>query len=163
MDTLLDSVTLLPHRGSFYAEEGARKRTAMTRFDRERRKASFEVQAETRDRVEFDIPPQVQDGLSGLYVLRAVNFKPGDSITLPIADEGTVYSLRANATGTERLRVPFGEFNATALKMVITDPAGQPAATNTAVWISNDARRLPLKMQADLAVGSFVLLLRQAS
>jgi len=163
MDTLLDSVTLLPHRGSMHAEEGARKRTALTRFDRTARKGFFEVQTEPGGRLEFDIPPQVQDGLSSLYVLRAMTFKPGDTISLPVADEGLVYSVRANVTGSERLRVPLGEFDASVLKMTITDPAGQPAAANTAIWLSNDARRLPLKMQADLAVGSFVLLLRQAS
>jgi hypothetical protein len=163
MDTLLDSVTLLPHRGSMHAEEGGRRRTALTRFDRATRKGVFEVQTEPAGRLEFDIPPQVQDGLSGLFVLRSMTLRPGDSITLPVADEGLVYNVRASATGTERLRVPLGEFDASVLKMTITDPAGQPAATNTAVWFSNDARRLPLKMQADLPVGSFVLLLRQAT
>jgi hypothetical protein len=163
MDTLLDSVTLLPHRGSMHAEEGARRRSALTRFDRAAGKGVFEVQTEPRGSLEFDIPPQVQDGLSGLYVLRSMTLKPGDTISLPVADEGMVYSVRANVTGSERLRVPLGEFDASVLRMTITDPAGQPAAANTAVWISNDARRLPLKMQAELAVGSFVLLLRQAS
>jgi hypothetical protein len=163
MDTLLDSATLLPHRGSMHAEEGNRRRTALTRFDRTARKGFFEVQTEPGGRLEFDIPPQVQDGLSGLYVLRSMPLKPGDAFTLPVADEGVVYNVRANVAGSERLRVPFGEFDASMLKVTITDPAGQPAAANTAVWISNDTRRLPLKMQADLAVGSFVLLLRQVS
>jgi hypothetical protein len=163
MDTLLDSVTLLPHRGSIYTEEGPRKRTASTRFDRATNKALFEVQAETSGRLEFDVPPQVQDGLSALYVLRTMTFKPGDTISLPVADEGVVYTLRASVAGTERVSVPLGEFNASILKVAITDPNGQPAAANAAMWISTDTRRLPLKMQADLAVGSFVLLLRTAS
>jgi hypothetical protein len=163
MDSLLDSATLLPRRTVFYAEEGSNKRTATTEFDRATRKASFDVKGETSGRLEFAIPPQVQDGISALYVLRAMALKPGGRITLPIADEGLVYSARADVTGTERVTVPLGEFTASVLKMTITDPAGQPAASNSAVWISNDARRLPLRMQADLPVGSFVLLLRQAS
>src|SRR6266568_2197071 len=34
MDTLLDSFTLLPHRGSVYSEEGSKHRFKSTRFDR---------------------------------------------------------------------------------------------------------------------------------
>jgi hypothetical protein len=30
------------------------------------------------------------------------------------------------------------------------------------VWLSQDARRLPLKLQAELPVGSFLLTLREA-
>ena len=163
MDTLLDSVTLLPHRGSVYAEEGTRKRTALTRYDRNTLTAEFEVQSDAGGRMEFDIPAQVQDGLSGLYVLRSMNLRTGERFTLPIADEGVVYDLRADVTGSERVRVPLGDFDATVLKVSITDPDGKPAATNTGVWFSNDSRRLPLKIQADLPMGSFVLLLRQAS
>jgi hypothetical protein len=163
MDTLLDTVTLLPHRGTLHTEQGSRKRLTMTAYDRNARKASFEVHAERVGRLEFDIPPQVQDGLSALYVLRAFSIKAGDSITLPVADEGRVYQVKAEATGPERITVPLGEFNAAGLKLTITDPDGQPAAANTAVWISTDARRLPVKVQSDLPVGSFVLLLRQAT
>ena len=54
------------------------------RFDRGRRKASYELQEDTTLKGEFDIPPQVQDGLSAVYILRAMNFKVGDRITLPV-------------------------------------------------------------------------------
>jgi Protein of unknown function (DUF3108) len=33
---------------------------------------------------------------------------------------------------------------------------------NMAFWLSNDPRRLPVKLQADLAIGSFVMVLREA-
>jgi hypothetical protein len=38
----------------------------------------------------------------------------------------------------------------------------QAVGKNLAIWIADDAQRLPLKLQADLAVGGFVLLLRDA-
>jgi hypothetical protein len=75
----------------------------------------------------------------------------------------TVYTVRAEVAGLERLAVPLGSLDAWNLRIAIVDGKGQPAASNAGVWISTDARRLPLKMQADLTVGSFVLLLRQAS
>ena len=41
-------------------------------------------------------------------------------------------------------------------------PASSRRQTNSSVWISTDARRLPVKLQSDLPVGSFVLALRDA-
>jgi hypothetical protein len=163
MDTLLDSVTLLPHRTSVHTEEGSRKRSTQTLFDRTTGKGVIDVQADTTSRVEFDVPPQVQDGLSALYVLRAMTFKTGDRITLPVADDGLIYSTRVEVVGSERVTVPFGAMDASVLRLSITDPDGRPAATNTAIWISTDARRLPVKIQTELPIGTFVLMLRQTS
>lgn len=162
MDTLLDSVTLLPHQASLYSEEGASRRVAAVRFDRKARRAFYEVQSETLARFDFDVPPQVQDGLSALYVLRAMTFKAGERITLPIVDRGALYQLQVEPVSRERVRVPLGDIEAWTLKTAILDSDGHAAVDNAAVWISSDARRLPLKLQAELPVGLFVLALRDA-
>ncbi len=47
MDTLLDSYTLLPQRGSVYTEEGKRHRFKTTQFDRAAKKVNFEYKADT--------------------------------------------------------------------------------------------------------------------
>ena len=161
METLLDSVTLLPHRVAIYSEDGAQKRIGRTSFDRVTRRASFEVEPETAAPREFDVPQQVQDGLSALYVLRSMNWKTGDQVVMPVTAEGNVYAVRTAVTGLERVSVPIGELDAWNLKVDI-DNIDQSAANNIGVWISTDARRLPLKMQADLPLGRFEVLLRRA-
>jgi hypothetical protein len=163
MDTLLDTATLLPQQTSMYSEDGGGRRLSTMRFDRTRGKALYELQEETTLKGEFEIPPQVQDGLSAVYILRTMTFKSGDRITLPVADDGSMYSIQANATALERVRVPLGAMDAWRLNIAITDAQGQPAARDAAVWISSDARKLPLKLQAELPVGHFVLLLRSAT
>jgi hypothetical protein len=162
MDTLLDSVTVLSQRSSLYTEEGDRRRTATTRFDRAARKAVFELQAESTAKDEFAVPPDVQDGLATLYALRTRTFKAGERLTIPVADDGELYSVQVEPTGPERLAMRLGEFEAWNLKISVRDAKGQPVGKNMAVWISTDARRLPLKLQADLPVGYFVLALKDA-
>src|SRR5471032_1582837 len=61
LDTLLDSYTLLPQRGSVYSEEGKRHRFKATSFDRGAQKASFEYQTETTSKRDFPVSPVVQD------------------------------------------------------------------------------------------------------
>ena len=160
MDTLLDTVTGLSQRSSLYTEEGTRRRTATTQFNRTTRKASFELQADGTARDEFTVPADVQDGLATLYALRTRTFKAGEPITIPIADDGVLYSARVEPTGPEHLKLRLGEFDAWNLKVTVTGPTGEQVGKNMAVWMSADSRRLPLKLQADLPVGYFVLALR---
>ena len=72
-----------------------------------------------------------------------------------------MYNLRLTVGAVERVQVPFATVNAWGYKGFITDSEGQPVWDNIAIWISSDARRLPVKLQADLPVGSFVLALRE--
>ena len=163
METMLDSVTLLPHLSSVYSEEGASKRTATTTFERAARIASFGIQSEPTVHVEVPVPQQAQDGLSALYILRTMALRAGESFTLPITDDGRVYSMKAAVSGQERIAVPFGQVDAWSVDLTITNEQGLPAAEDAAVWISNDERRLPIRLQANLPVGNFVLLLRDVN
>jgi hypothetical protein len=161
MDTMLDSVTGLSQRSSLYTEEGTRRRTATTRFDRRAQKAFFELQADGTARDDFDVPADVQDGLATLYALRSRSYKAGERFTIPIADDGELYRAAVETTGPEHLSLRLGEFEAWNLKLTVTNSKGEAVGKNMAVWLSNDARRLPLKLQADLAVGSFALALKE--
>ena len=59
-----------------------------------------------------------------------------------------------------RVRTPFGESAAWKLDLRIFDPAGRPQGRNVAIWMSDDTRRLPMKVQGELPVGTFDLELR---
>lgn len=162
MESMLDTVTLLPQRTSLYSEERAGKRLANTRFDRPKQKAIFELDdAGTPLKNEFDVPPQVQDGLAAIYVLRAMNFKAGDRVSLPVTDDGNLYTVQADPAALEQVRVPLGTMEAWRVNVSVVDAAGKPAVSDAAVWYSTDARRLPIKLQGKLPVGHFVLVLRE--
>ena len=161
MDSLLDSFSMLSHETSLYSEEKGRKRQSSMRFDRAARRVFYEAPSESL-KENFEVPANVQDGLATLYAVRAHAFKTGEHFSIPVADDGSLYSVEFDTRGPERVRVPLGDLEAWNLKLTILDSKRQPAATNNAVWISTDARRLPLKLQSDLAVGSFVLALREA-
>jgi hypothetical protein len=162
MDTLVDSYGLLSQRGSLYAEEGKEHRTSITRFDRPARRVFFEEDSDTTTKLDYAVPPDAQDGLSTLYSLRTRAFKIGDPVAVSVADSGGLYRLQVTVGAPEQVSVPFGSATAWNLKGFIADAQGQPVWNNISIWISNDARRLPLKMQAELPVGAFVLALRNA-
>ena len=159
MDTLLDSVSLLPRRGSLFAEEGKDRRTSITTFDRAAKRVFFEEKTDTTTKLDYAVPAATQDGLSTLYFMRSRTFKVGDRIAVPVADSGSLYNVDITVGAPELVKVPFVQTTAWPLRGVIKDSDGMPVWNNIVVWISTDARRLPLKMQADLTIGTFVLAL----
>jgi len=163
MDTLIDSFTLLSQRGSLYSEEGAAHHLDSTRFDRTARRAFHERQQETTAAGDFPVPANAQDGLAALYAVRTRSFRAGEGFATPVADSGALYTVKVEVAAPVQVKVPLGEFAAWNLKAGITDAQGQPVWKNIVVWISNDARRLPVKLQAELPVGQFVLALREAN
>ncbi len=161
-DTLLDSFSLLPQRGSLYSEEGKRHRMKTTTFDQGARKASFQVETRTLVKKDLAIPGFTQDALSAIYVLRSIPFKPGEKFNMPVTDNGQIYKVQMQVGGVEPVKTGMGTINAFKITPVITGP-DKDSPRGLALWISDDPRRLPVKMEAQLLVGTFVVTLRQAT
>jgi hypothetical protein len=103
-----------------------------------------------------------QDPLSAVYVLRAVALKPGAKMTMPVSDSGRNYKVQLTIGNRELVRTGIGNVNAWRVTPVVTNDRGQVEGRKMTIWISDDARKLPVKMEAELAVGTFNLTLRQA-
>ena len=161
LDTLMDSSTLLSQRGSIYSEEGKRHRFKVTQFDRGARKAFFEYQSTSTVKDNFPIQDATQDALSAVYALRAMPLKAGDRLTMPISDDGDLYQLHVDVAGRERVKSALGETSAWKLTASLATNKGETVGRPIALWISDDARHLPLRMQSELAVGAFNLTLRE--
>ena len=158
-DTLLDIYSLLPQRASIYSEEGKRHRMKLTMFDHAAKKAHYEVQTRTVVKKELAMPSYSQDGLGALYVLRAIALKQGDTFSMPICDAGETYKVQITVGGVETVKTGIGDVRAWKITPVL--PAGTAGGTKRlSLWLSDDPRRLPVRMQAQLPVGSFDLTLK---
>jgi hypothetical protein len=162
LETLLDSATLLPLRASTDSQEGQRHRVRSMTFDRAAGRAHYEIRTTTVVKEDVVIPPLTQDALSVIYALRAAPLKTGGRITMPVTDGGTVYTVRFDVGASERVRGPAGDVSAWKIAASIADANGRPVGRNLAIWIADNERRWPVKLQAELAVGSFTLALRDA-
>lgn len=162
-DTLLDARSLLPQRGSLFSQEGRRQRTKVTTFDHAARKARYEVRTATLVRKDIAIESRTLDALSALYVLRASPLRTGDRFNMSICDNGNLYKVSIAVGGPELITTGIGEISALRVTPTIDAPAGESPGRGFVIWFSNDARRLPVRMEAQFVVGQFTLVLRQAS
>jgi uncharacterized protein DUF3108 len=162
VDSLLDVYTLLPQRGSVFSQEGRRRRMQVTRFDQARRQATYEMTTATVQKRELRLSSPAHDPLSALYLLRTLSMKQGETTTLAIVNDGALYNVRVTIAGREPIETPLGRQNAWKLTPQALDSRGTPAGDQVTIWISDDARRLPLRIDAKLDVGVFRLVLREA-
>ena len=160
-DTLLDAFTLLPQRGSVYSEEGSRKRMKATRFDQAARRGAYEIKTATVVTKELALPPFTQDPLSAIYVMRALPLKLDSTRTMPVADNGTIYHVQMQVIAQEALTTPLGRLTAWKIVLTILDEKSTPTGQTMGLWISDDARKLPVKLEANLSVGDFRITLKE--
>jgi hypothetical protein len=68
--------------------------------------------------------------------------------------------MEATVVARELVATPVGQLNAWKIVPAIFEASGAPADQRLALWISDDARKLPVKLEAKLPVGHFVIVLR---
>ena len=160
-DTLVDAYSLLPQRGSLYVKEGKRQRMKTTTFNQTAKTAKYEVQTATHVVKDLSLPAFTQDALSALYVLRSIPMKPGEKFNMPVTDAGDLYKVQMQVGSVEPVKTGLGTVNGMKIVPVVTMTKGTPPR-GLALWLSDDARRLPLKIEAQLPVGRFTVTLRAA-
>lgn len=160
-DTLVDAFTLLPQRGSLFSQEGKRSRLKTTQFNQPSGTANYEIKTATLVQQPVKIQPSTHDALSALIALRTTTLQAGSRITLPLSDSGRQYKVLCTVEERETVKTSALTAPAWRLGVKIVDDRGQSPGRGLYIWVSDDARRVPMKVKAELAVGSFVLELTQ--
>lgn len=158
-ESFLDTHTLLPAMATVYSDEGGRKRHKTTTF-KGNGMVQYQIRTASTATSTLNIATTAQDPLGAIYVLRALPLKAGLSLPIPMTDSGKAYTMRVRVAGRENVRSALGTLPAWKVALTVAEAAGKaPGNGNLTVWISDDARKLPLKFMAGLAVGSFQLTL----
>ena len=131
----------------------------VTTFNNSARKATFENVTAKNGKREFSVPAFTQDALSAVYVMRALPLKVGAKETIPVATGGRAYSAQITVTGMEAVKTGAGPFQAYRLRALLRGEGGEADGRPIQLWISDTPARLPVKVQSDLTVGSFVVTL----
>ncbi|GKS58980.1 hypothetical protein YTPLAS18_25070 [Nitrospira sp.] len=154
VESWIDADTLVPQRMSFQRREGKRKNDFQYVF----RQAEGKVTAvKDGQAAEIDIATGTQDTISCLYFARSnVLLIPGTSTFLNVHHDKKNYTLEVRVEGIEQLEGRWGRQEAVRLLVVMPFQGIFLNEGNVRVWLSNDARRVPLLMKAKVIIGSVV-------
>jgi hypothetical protein len=114
-----------------------------------------------RERKEFfPMPAFPQDSFSSLYYIRTLDFTPGARHEFPIVNHGKVLKGSATVVGRETIETGIGERRAVKLKLDAQFNGIAQKRGDSYLWISDDADRLLLRMEARVKVGLITATLR---
>jgi hypothetical protein len=131
---LMDSLT--PVRTDLRLREGKRFRQTTATYDRSRNLMSLSNGSQ------INFPPGAYDILSLFYAIRATDLKIGMTRDFAFFDANNrPKRLTIKVVKQESIGGPLGARDALQVDVLAPEPAKTPLAQ---IWISNDARRLPL-------------------
>jgi hypothetical protein len=106
----------------------------------------------------YQTKPNVQDMLSIFYYLRNKidenNIEVGDEITVDLFFDNENYKFKTVFLGREVLKTKFGKVAALKFRPYVQAGRVFEEEESLTFWVSDDANKIPLKIEADLAVGS---------
>lgn len=110
---------------------------------------------------QLDIPvnTRIQDLLSASYHLRKKyqlsDFKEGESIDLDMLfDDDGIFKFQLKYLGKEVIRTKFGKVECLKFRPLVQSGRVFKEKESLTLWVSNDLNKIPVRIKADLAVGS---------
>jgi hypothetical protein len=104
------------------------------------------------------VPRNTQDILSVFYYLRNYpnidRLKYGESIAVDMFFDDEVTKFRLKFMGRQNIKTKFGDISSMIFRPYVQSGRVFKEQESLTVWISNDDNKVPLRIKADLAVGS---------
>ena len=139
--------------------EGGYVRKAETVYDDKNKTATILNKITNEERV-IKLESEYQDIISTFYFLRKhldiTKLKEGDIIFVNIFFASQNYPFKMQYLGIERIKTKFGLIECLKLKPFME--AGRVFRSNEGIdlWVTNDENRIPVKVKANLRVGTIV-------
>lgn len=105
----------------------------------------------------YKVPKCIQDVLSAIYYARNIDYSkytPGDKIPFSMFLDDQVYNLYIRYIGKERVTTKYGTFNAIKISPLLIEGTIFKGGEKMMVWVSDDANRIPVRVDSPILVGS---------
>jgi hypothetical protein len=108
-----------------------------------------------------DLNGDTYDLVSGIYYLRALPLAVGKTFDVTVSDSGLVYKVPVRVTGRERLKTEIGRVWCFKIEPdVFGDGRMIQREGSMIIWITEDARRLPVRSQVKTSFGKLEIKLK---
>lgn len=145
IDSYVDPTGLLPYRTVLNLAEGQRRVNETLTLNQETGTA-------TSDKgTRIEIPVGTHDYLSFFYVLRTFNLNPPKKSAVSMLVENKPKTLFVDAVKRETIQLGDRAVPAIALSITTDDP--EPDKYRLRMWVSDDRRRLPLRITCTTKLG----------
>src|ERR1019366_6846677 len=138
------------------SKEGKRHHQTAVTYDRNQNRATW-VEHDVLDnskvlrKAQVVIPHCVHDVLGGILALRGSTLEPGQSTLAPMSDGRRAAQVKVDAQEREEVTTPAGTFKTIRYEANLMNGVVYPRKGRAFVWVSDDARRVPVQIRLRLA------------
>lgn len=144
---------------STYQEEVDDIRTKEIRFYPEKELVIYK-RGDVEERL--NLSKRVQDTLSAFYFLRTMSLDERNSpIIIETFDSRRLWQIKVFVVGREVVEVPAGVFNTIIVKPELDYEGIFKHTGDIYIWLTDDQKRMPIKVKSKITVGSFEALLER--
>lgn len=156
-ESYIDRDLVVPYKFIRNIDEGGHTKDLVIDFDQKNNKARInDIKHNTVKTV--DTKPNIQDMVSTFYYLRnnldTRNLKPGDEVRTDMFFDGENYGFKLKYLGEEIIETEFGTIESLKFRPYVMAGRVFKEEESLTLWVSKDKNKVPLRIQADLAVGS---------
>jgi hypothetical protein len=156
----VDTLSLLPQMAYRHISENKYEKHEEVTFDHKTKQVKARVKdnktGKFKEPVTFEGVEGIREIMSSYLYLRTVDFqklRPGETFTITAFYEDTVYDLDIVFAGREEVKTKAGKFKAIKLVPVVPDNKLFNGKNAVTAWVSDDAHRYPVKVEANMFVG----------
>ncbi len=146
-----------PYRFIRKIDEGGHTKDIEINFDHAEKKAHVNNKKHNKQK-SFTIKDNVQDMISAFYYLRnnydVSDLKKGESIELNMFFDDENFKFRLKFLGKEVLKTKFGKVDCLKFRPYVQAGRVFKEQESLTLWVSDDDNKIPLRIKADLAIGS---------
>jgi len=168
MQTSIDSSNFRALRTVKHDVQKERIRDSEALFDYRERRVTY-VETDPNQplrpprRIASEIDDVSHDLISGLYSLRLMPLAVGKSFRMSVSDSGLVYDIPVRVTAREQQRTIFGKQWCFRVEPEVFGPNRLIEREGSMIiWITDDARRLPVRSQVNSPYGRIEIKLKTA-
>ncbi len=156
-ESFIDKETGMPYKFIRKIDEGGHTKDIEIAFDHEKQQAFIDNKKhKTQKRVATE--KDVQDMVSAFYYLRnnydTESIREGEIVTLNMFFDEENYNFKLKFLGRETIETEFGKVKTLKFRPYVMAGRVFKEQESLTLWVSADNNKIPLKIKADLAVGS---------
>ena len=133
--------------------EGKRIKDREIIFDHDKLKAIY-IDHLGGGKVELAIKGNTYDPYSSFYYVRTLPLEVGKSVYVSMLDTKQLWNVEVQVLKKERMKTILGEVNTILIKPLIKSEGIFERKGEIFIWLTDDARRIPVKMKTKVAIGS---------
>ena len=150
--TIVQGPMRLPSRHEMQQKEGRRVNSKITKYDQERFRVSYRKNNEPADVYQLDGP--MHNEFSSFFLMRALSFAGDAPMIVPTFADKKRHKVVVTVEGMEEQESVLGKKNTLKVQPHLKFKGLYEKIGDPLVWLTDDAWRIPTRIQAKLVIGS---------